>query len=263
MAEVGSITIDKRSFNRAMKRLGEKYNVTAEQVIFDQHRQHSQDWIKATPPFKKAEGIKAVDKDIDKLFIELDKQQVLDFYAENFGKKPKSTGKKVKKATRDLEAEGIIFNWNGDKNRMRGYHEKFRTGKQRGVRFRSRKIPVGNFEFGTGMYAKDTKIRAYKRERFKSVGKLKAGWVPAALKFGATIPAWVKRHTQQRGAWADRYNKKKATGFLASINSVPWAKNKLKGAESFIKRKREKALKQYFERQLQIAANKWSRSKNG
>jgi hypothetical protein len=146
---------------------------------------------------------------------------------------------------------------------MRGYHEKFRTGRQKGVRFRSRKIPVGNFEFGTGMYAKDTKIKAYKRERFKDIGKLKFAWDEPASKFNAKIPTWVSSRGKKRGKAKNAYSREKAQGSLITNNDISWASNRMKGFDSAIKRRRQTALKKHFKRQLEIAAKNWSRSKNG
>lgn len=43
------------------------------------------------------------------------------------------------------------------------------------------------------VYTED--YNAYLKLKLASVGKLAAGWAPAAIRLGAPIPAWVKRHT--------------------------------------------------------------------
>jgi hypothetical protein len=261
--DVGGITIDKVQLDKIIGKLGLKYRKVAEIVLFDQHRLYTEDLIKGTPPFKLKDGKTAINRDLGKIFIEIDQQQVLDFYAENFGKKPKSASKKVKASTRDLEAQNIVFNWTGNKGTARNFHKKYRTGKMKGVRFKSRDRVIGKFTFGTGMYMTKTKINAYKREVYKSIGKLKAGWVPAAKHFGSKIPAFVNKQKTQQGHFAQDFKKLRGSGWATSVNRIPWADKRLKQLMRFATKKRDKAMQKHLKRQVDIAMKKWSQNKNG
>jgi hypothetical protein len=113
------------------------------------------------------------------------------------------------------------------------------------------------------MYVSQAKMNSYTRDQYKKVGQLKAGWVHAALKFGAKIPAFVMRQVRRDGAYEIRYNKNKASGSLTSVNKVAWSKRRLVNTMERATRIRKAALQKYFERQVEIAANNWSKSKDG
>jgi len=249
--------LDKRLIDKAIDKFGDKYSVTAREVLFDQHRLFTKGMMAGTPPKTMAIGRVSVKKDLEKIFVPINRQDVLDWYAENFGKKPKGVGKKVRKHTRSLESQGVFFNWNGNKARMKGFHDRFRTGPQKGVRFKSRKVTVSkDLEFGTGMYVPASKLKSYTRDTQKSVGKLKAGWVPAALKYGVKVSGWIMRHTERRGGWEDRSTK--MGGELSSINRVPWAKKKIGRLKDFESKKRQLDMKKHMERAVERIAKKVS-----
>ena len=257
------LILDKAAIDRAITKLGARYSISVNKVIKDQHRLYTEDMLKGTPPFTLAKGRESVAKDIHKIFIPLDKQDVLDYYAENFGKKPKGIGAKVRKSTRDLESQNVIFNWNGDQARMKGMHQKLRTGPQKGVRFKSRNVVVGNLTFGTGMYVPSGALNRYIKSVQKSVGKLKAGWVPSALSLGSKIPGWVMRQAVKKGTLIDGLSQTSSQSFLTSINQTPWAQRKLTSVALWATSKRQKALSQHMDRALEIVAKRWSASVNG
>jgi len=259
----GELILDKAALDGAIKKLGLRYDDVANIVIKDQHRLFTEDMIKGTPPRTMAIGRTAVSNDINKIFIPLDKQQVIDYYAENFGNKPKGVGAKVRKGIRNLESQGITFNWNGDMARMKGLHQKLRTGPEKGVRFKSRDVVIGNLKFGTGMYVPKGALNRYIKKAQKSVGKLKAGWIPSALKIGAKVPAWVMKQAEKKGAYINGLNKNASQSFLTSINQIPYAQKKLKYIMPWATKKRETAMKQHMDRAVSIAMKRWSASANG
>jgi hypothetical protein len=248
-----------------LRRLGEKYRISATDLMFDQHRLYTADLMKGTPPRTLAIGRNAIHKDLKKIFIEMDKQVVLDWYADNFGKRSKGVGKNARSAIRGkLEGAGVIFNWNGDKTRMKSFHESTRRGPNKTVKFKSETIPVGfGMQLGTGMYANKNKIKAYEREKQKSVGKLKAGWARAAQHYGVRLPAFVSKQAVRMGGYHDKIDKKEVDISLTSINSIPWAQRKLRDLMVFATNKREKDLTTNLENAIKRVANKWSQSKNG
>lgn len=262
---IGDVKLNAEEFKKALNKLPNKYRTSAKKVMFEQHRFYTEDLMKGTPPMKLSIGRQAVSKDLDKIFIPIDKQIVLDWYSDNFGMVPKSAGKKVRSAVRGrLAGDGVIFNWNGDKARMRGFHEAMRTGRNKGVQFKSKDVSVGKgLKFGTGMYASSGKINSYKRERQKSVGKLKAGWVPAARHYGSKIPAWISKQSVKMGSWNDKIDDKRVNYMLTSTNSTPWAPRKLRALMMFATGKRQKDLDKHLKQAITRAAKKWSQSKNG
>jgi hypothetical protein len=260
----GSINIDTVAFSKVVKKLGKRYGVVAKAVLYDQHRLYTEDLLKGTPPFKLKDGKTSITKDLKKLFITIDNSLVLDWYSENFGKKPKSTSKKVKNATQDLESKGVLFNWTGDRGAIKRFHKRYRTGPNKGVRFKSRERKVGgDLVFGSGMYLTKAKFNAYRREVWKSIGKLKAGWIPAARHFGARIPSFVAKQPFQQGGFVDKWNKLLSAGTLTSINKIPYASKRLRQLERFASKKRQKAMDSHLKGQVAIAMKNWSTAKNG
>lgn len=66
------------------------------------------------------------------------------------------------------------------------------------------------------------KVKAFIRKKQKLVGKLKSGWVTAAVALGVKVPVWVSRHRQPGGF----VNRSRAVWnpFIRAWNDVSYAK---------------------------------------
>lgn len=261
-----SIVIDKKAFIATVDKFGRAYGIGVYDVLRDVHRSWTQNLYKFTPPTKQAIGRKRISEDINKAFIAIDKQQVLDFYAANFGNGSKGLGKKVRKSVKNLEGQGVIFNWNGDMSRIRAFHQANRKGSKKGVRFKSRDVTVGKFTFGTGMYTKRSKINAYIREKQKDVGKLKSGWITAAKKFGARIDAWVNRHSAfggSNGFASENFDKSTGSGEFISENSVSYIAPHKTTITAWADKIARIDIQKNLKFRIEKMAKKWSTSPNG
>lgn len=80
---------------------------------------------------------------------------------------------------------------------MRNIHEDSFRHKVPG-----RPIPRGNMtRHGSGpFYVDRRKFRQLARELNQRIGRLSAGWLPAARALGAAVPAWIARHGGGRGS---------------------------------------------------------------
>ncbi|HSV73463.1 MAG TPA: hypothetical protein VLH79_06865 [Chthonomonadales bacterium] len=75
---------------------------------------------------------------------------------------------------------------------------RFRSGSRFG-----KKLTRGRAQ---AYYVDVVKLRALRRQLFARVGKLAAGWVPAARALGAAVPAWIARHGTARGTISMRFS---------------------------------------------------------
>lgn len=48
-------------------------------------------------------------------------------------------------------------------------------------------------------YVSESKFKAMRRRLYREVGKLAAGWVPAADRLGVSVPSWIRRHGSGNG----------------------------------------------------------------
>ena len=60
--------LDKRLIDKAIDKFGDKYSVTAREVLFDQHRLFTKGMMAGTPPKTMAIGRVSVKKDLEKIF---------------------------------------------------------------------------------------------------------------------------------------------------------------------------------------------------
>lgn len=177
-------------------------------------------------------GRSAIDSDLDKIFNTLDDPDVLEYFAARFGsdkmaKSGKLKGKK-RKATAGRELRGVKFNWEGNMSRMKGWHQSHRwRGKVRTQNTTVKRI--GPWQFGSGMYVTKTALKKYKRIHvYPSVGKFKAGWYKGARALAlltggrSTIPAFVRKQRDKRGAYIDKVGDK-GVGYIAVVNKIPYA----------------------------------------
>jgi hypothetical protein len=71
-------------------------------------------------------------------------------------------------------------------------------------------------------YVSSTKLAVLRRERKKAVGKLAAGWAPAARKLKVKLPEWINRHTTPQGDVVPRIGR--GSYSLTIRNNVPYGR---------------------------------------
>ena len=140
-------------------------------------------------------GRESVTRDINKVFVKLDKQDVLKFFASQFGNQPAGIGKKVRKNLSNI-LPGVEFNWTGDLARMRKWHDARRHRGTIAKSYRSHTVAqIQDWTFVSEMYVPSVAFNRYLRIRIKEVGKLKGGWTRGVERFsGRGVPGWLSAH---------------------------------------------------------------------
>lgn len=193
------ITANLAPLLRDLRRYKGEFERTMKEVVDTEARGFVKDAVEATPPFHaksfargkqsvakyqtvtgtmaKRAGEKRVEADIDSIFqgVKLKGKRVI---ASAFGKplKRKVTVETVEKHP-DLDA---IYDAR--------LGRKFAKG--------AKKISRGQ---RAAFYVSSVKLGVLKAERKKRVGKLVAGWAPAAARLNVRLPSWVTRHRGRGG----------------------------------------------------------------
>jgi hypothetical protein len=177
-----------------------------------------------------AEGKRAVEADVRKLFVPLDEPAIIKWMDEQFGEGAATKQGRVKgKKNRNRVAAilpGASFNWSGDPGKMNELYQRHR-GRNGRVRHKAARVNIGPFEFADKQYVPGTAFRRFVRERQRNVGALKAGFVPALAYFAgltggrAMIPAYLQK-VKQQGSHADAVTKK-GDGYILLHDQVPYA----------------------------------------
>jgi hypothetical protein len=71
-------------------------------------------------------------------------------------------------------------------------------------------------------YVSSTKLATLRKERKKAVGKLAAGWAPAAAKLNVKLPTWITRHATPRGDVVPKI--RRGSYSLTIRNNVPYGR---------------------------------------
>ena len=178
---------------RGLSLLARSVGMNARVAYYELMRLWINDLIKRTPPRTTKQGKDAIEGDLNKLFVGVDKRPVMEFLADDF---------------KGSEPQGTIINDAGNVGRMRSYHEKHRNSQGR-VRRREVKTKLGGINFVNKMYVPGSVLRKYKKTRKSHVGTLKAGWLNAAnyyaRKSGGRViaPPWVKKQARRLGSKVD------------------------------------------------------------
>lgn len=121
-------------------------------------------------------------------------------------------------------------------------HRDARTGRVKGGGVRRR---VGNVWYYPAIFAKKSTLGGYLREAKRHVGRLKAGWLPAAEHWArkcngeVKAPAWVRKAGRGEGSASGKFSA--LIGVFRSRNAVPYAGYKISaGLIDAITRTREK-----------------------
>lgn len=211
-----TIKIDYRNFQRELRNLSERKRGGVAGVLKQQARLLTGDLLKFTPPFdpkspiassfnsQRKMGENAVKRDVERGQKDI---RELDMIANG--------SPRIKKLLRKRDLQGLenVLRRSGFRNAnvfseaTVARHNSMRT--RYGIIRRSQQNFVLN----------GRSIKTVEREKLKGVGKAKAGWKPAATRFGPKIPAWISRHGGQ-GSYTDR-SMDNFRPYIEVVNSVP------------------------------------------
>jgi hypothetical protein len=184
--------------------------VTASDVLRLEMGQIGASLAKYTPPsanFSKQGGKdrdigkKAIDRDMNKIFYQLDKAKDLKFI-----EKQNNPDLQVGRTESDLET----------------FRNRYRRGGS--VKFKAKTVKtIGDWTLTDQMYATKSRVKSFARKLHKHVGKLKSGWVATIKFFNGKMPAgWIANHAG-KGNPIDKLDTATFTGYLGGVNSTPYA----------------------------------------
>ena len=278
-ATTGEITVDVRGFQRQTVRILREYGEEIGPFMEKRAASWSKNLANNFPPsrqmFSKGQwgdrvaglgatterrlGENRIEKDIRKVFQPL----------------PRST---VKWQTEDRDAwifktaQGAVYGVDKDLYRPQAgnaelsrQHERFRgkNGRVTTARYNGRtgaiNKPIGRWKFVDVMHVHTDRLKSYIREKKKSTGKLKGGWVAGITFFGGKAPAkWISRHRHGGGAWGSI--DEMGNGALHAKNSVPYA-SQYERIVRHTARLMDKNLESQLKYMMRKNAKRWSEMK--
>jgi len=200
-----SITIDRRSFDRALREFVRETGLTARDVLRDQMRLFIKSVVAQTPPRTASRGKALVAKGLVGIFGRIDDRNALAGLDRAFGHR-----------FWPLQFDMLP-------GEMRAFHERLRS-KSTGRPPRMRQVAtIGNKSWTQKPYVHTPLFNRYLRERQAGVGRLKGGWNAAAAAFGFRPGAWVAKHGTAEGGSADTFDPVRLDGFVEAANRVPYS----------------------------------------
>ena len=196
-------------FKAHVRRLAEKYGLSAKDIMLDQMRLWITQLAKLTRPKKLSEGRKTIEKQLLAIFAPMKSAKALKLYR----------GIAEQKGTFPQYLFGL------DPSEFPSFHQSRRNSRGR-TRKSSTTYAVGPKTFSDKAHVKRADFNRYKREVQKRVGRMKAGWIPATKLFKAKMPSWVLRHVKASGDATDRM-KKDGNGFLEGRNKTNYVSRHL------------------------------------
>jgi hypothetical protein len=190
---------------RDLKKYPKAYQRTLQEVVESEARGFVKDAIESTPPFHakvhargrqteakyqtvngaaaKRAGEAKIDADLSGIFagVKLKRTRKIPHL---FGKTSTKSGRPPPYTVPTVEKHPDL-NAIYDQRLQR----KFDSGRKRISRGQKAK-----------WYVSSAKLAVLRRERKAAVGKLAAGWAPAARKVKVKLPAWITRHSNPRGS---------------------------------------------------------------
>lgn len=209
--------------------------------MLDQMRMWLNDLTRKTYPQTAEKGKRAVARDIGKLFVGIERPEILDW---------------IRKAMRKRDPAGFFNEYHGEQS-LAAIHRKMRTRRTGRVDFRGRgKVQLGTWAVPMKWHVLKADLDAYRRAVLSDVGRLAAGWLPAAHHFGATAPSYVERHAgDAEGTFSDTM-KDNGSGKLEAVNTVMWASPKLNFIVRATARTRERNLTKHLQKALERECEK-------
>ncbi|HNQ89019.1 MAG TPA: hypothetical protein PKM73_10430 [Verrucomicrobiota bacterium] len=198
------LTVQTREFNDAVSRYVVALGKDARQAVRYQSMLLGKKLIQFTPPATRAQGRKAVARDIQRAVTPL---RVADF---------KSRGIRKLIRERDYTALQVVL-------------AKFKTGPFAGFAVKpfspelhtSKRDSRGRVRKSAKVATPDaTEVRDYIRQVQQRVGRAKAGWVKAVTQLGGSVPDWMARHAGT-GSVEDRTQS--LNPYVRMLNHSEWA----------------------------------------
>lgn len=219
-----SITVDTTWAERAMERLAHVQGRT----VMDMHRQMFGEHIKRMQssrvpvPKSQAQGRAAVRRDLSRIVVGVKKAGVSKTPdAEGYYHYVSETGARWK-YPQDLHDIGGA--------KLDQYHRAQRN-KRGGVSGRDRTNMHGGKLVINKLHVRQATARKYMRDTARRVGRLKAGWNPAASAMRLRIPSWLARHGHGLGRF--RHVHGMNVGYLEAVNRVPYSEPRLRSFLAF------------------------------
>ena len=238
---------------KRLRKLGEKVGLTVRDMSWEEMRLSVNNAISLTYPKKKADGKNRVEKDINKIFVEMsgaEQQAEWDLPGVLGGAVAfKTKTGAVYGVDRDLYRPGASLTemsklHNEQRQKSSGRVTTARGGSEVG----RNSLDIGRWKFVTKMHVKRAKVRAFKRQQVAKVGKQKAGWMPAGAYFAArsngrlNAPAWVAKQEKKIGHYVDTMAKS-GNGRMEASNDVPyWSTEKRVKVEEIVHRTMQKRI---------------------
>jgi hypothetical protein len=148
------------------------------------------------------------------------------------------------------------------------HHQKFRSKVTGRVTTAGRRDEIiGRWRFVDIMHVKADRLKSYIKKAQKSVGRLRAGWVPASLAFAARakrvakIPDWVMSQANKAGTFTDAMDKD-GNGYLESANSTPYAgvNRALVRIADFALARAQRNLSRYSQKRIQQICDRFNKA---
>jgi len=214
------IEFDMGRIEESMDAFARALGISARFVAYDQIRL----WVnslmtKFTHPRKAAAGRKKVTGDLYKLFSPVDKQ------FEQFLQERLLAGQEPLPA-------GTVIDFSGNQAAIKNRHMRYRN-RRGNVRYKAVTMKtIGQVKITNQFYLRKRDFEKYRKEQVKKVGRLKAGWLPAAdyyagkAKAAPVSAAWIRKNAQREGSVQDAMDID-GSGFLMATNAVPYAAQKI------------------------------------
>lgn len=206
--------------------------VTLQFIARDGFRVQINTVVKLSFPRSNKVGKTSINRDLGKIFIGMDKRDILKQYDERYGDGSSVRSKKKRAAAnaKSRKIQEAKFNWRGDQGEMRAWHHQHRGNKGRVKRTGSRIVfTAGERKIRDVMYVPMSALKKYKRSAYSSIAEYKAGWQPALEYLGRVtggrlvLPAFVRKQPKKLGKVVDGL-KADGSGSISAFNLVPYAR---------------------------------------
>ncbi len=219
-----SVKFNTRQFERALTQFGREAGAAGHDVIRNQLRIFITKTARLQPPKTKGAGTRTINKDVSSVLGAIENKRALLKLREFFGDR------------------FWPLSFEPDIGPARVWANKYRNKRGR-VTYKATTvtIPGPNYKFSGKMHTTKRNRNQILREKKAKVGQAKAGWVKAAARFGAQLPAWVTQHKADGDA-RDTFNERSGRGFVEATNKVKHAARHTGLAEA-VMRGRVRAMK--------------------
>ena len=226
------LEFDAKDTIRNLKKLADQVGLTVRDIAYEQKRLWLNDLIRRTPPKTLREGRHAVAGDITKMFQPINNPTMLDVWEEELKAGGFELTRTTKRGKVAISRKQITAS---SRSAIAMIHERHR--RKSGSRAGRVKFTRDNQRVWGGKWLVPRKdLKAHLLLKKKHIGKLKAGWLPAAQYYAGKAhgsvkaPGFVRRHGSKYGAYTDTMNKS-GSGDMVSRNQVVWA-----GKSRYLKR---------------------------